>query len=213
MAITNADYLAQVELASVSNVAKDSVVNTFAFRAVDPNATFTNLCNGIASLYQSLDAYMGSSLNGTANAHTVKLYHLIEPEPRPPVHTQRFSAGSALKPYPAEVALCLSFAADAPSGSRPARRRGRIFLGPMAENSGVLVDGYIRPTGVVKDGCAVALEAFGLGAAVLGWQWCVWSRADNTLFPVVRGWINDEFDTQRRRGPEVTSRRSWSFSD
>lgn len=211
MAITSDDYLAQVEIASVSNVAKDSVVNTFAFKNTDPEGTFGELCGAIAGLYANLDAYMGSSMNGSANAHQIKLYHLAEPEPRPPVHVERFSAGSALKPFPAEVALCLSFTANVPAGARAGRRRGRIYLGPMAENTGVLVDGYIRPTGVVKDGASVALEAFGNATAVLGWQWCVWSRTDSTLYPVVRGWINDEFDTQRRRGPEVTSRRLWEL--
>lgn len=211
MAITSDDYLLQVELASVSNVAKDSVVNTFALKALDGGALFSDIATHVQGFYNANSSILSPTLNPAAFAHTFRLYHLIEPEPRPPIYTSKFTRAGSGTAMPAEVAICASFAADAPAGTRPARRRGRVYVGPINQGSGTVVNGYLRPTTVVQNNLATAMKNMAENLIASDWALCVWSRLDAGLFPVVRGWVNDEYDTQRRRGPEVTSRSPWTL--
>ena len=209
MAITADDYQVQIELASASNVAADSIVNTFAVKALDGSASFSALAGAFTTFYTSLAPELGTVLAGSANAHHFRLYHLSEPEPRPPVYTSRFTRAGTGTPLPSEVSICSSIAASAPAGQRPARRRGRVFLGPLNINTGEVVGGYLRPKAATMNNIANATETLNAFLQGINWRLCVWSRADNTLFPVVRGWVNNEYDTQRRRGPEATARQIW----
>lgn len=209
MAITSNDYQVQIELASVSNVAADSIVNTFAVKALDGSASFSALAGAFGTFYGSLSPHLATTISGSANAHHFRLYHLSEPEPRPPVYVSRFGQAGSGSPLPAEVAICSSIAAAAPAGQRPARRRGRVYIGPLNSGTGEVVGGYLRPKTSAINGIANATEALATFLVGINWQLCVWSRADNTLFPVVRGWVNNEYDTQRRRGPEATARQVW----
>lgn len=209
MAITVDDYAVQVELAMVSNVAKDSIVNTFAVKALSGSAEYSDINGQVEAFFGRISAHIGPTVQGSGVPHRTRVYHLSDPEPRPPVYTGSFSRNGSGTALPAEVAVCTSMAAESPAGARPARRRGRMYIGPL--NSGVVqvVAGYARPSATFQTLLANSTETFVENLAELDWQVCIWSRKDDTLFPVVRGWVNDEFDTQRRRGPEVTTRAVW----
>ena len=124
--------------------------------------------------------------------------------------TMPTAAGS--QDLPAEVAVCASFRASyaglaEESGStRPrARRRGRVYLGPVMTNilgvtAGETHVGASFPTVVVA-----AMEALRTDTAT---SWGVWSRADAATSPVVAEWCDDAFDTIRKRGPKATTRIS-----
>lgn len=211
MAITTADYAVQVELASVTNIAKDSILNTFAVRSMSGGAAFADVTARVQVFYTALATIFGPTLNGTTNAHKVRMYHLVEPEPRPPVYVGSFSRGGSGSPLPAEVSLCTSYSAESPAGTRPARRRGRLYIGPLNTLTSVNINGYARPELSVRTTVMNATKALVEGLASDDWEFCVWSRADDSLFPVVRGWVNNEFDTQRRRGPEATERNTWAL--
>jgi len=122
-------------------------------------------------------------------------------------------ANASGSPLPEEVSAVLSFKADTAgllevSGStRPkARRRGRLYLGPL--NSGTI--------GTAGAGVFLALAFQGtiLGAASNFLdqvpEWSVWSRKDAAVHPVVDGWLDNAFDTQRRRGVRANGRTTWS---
>lgn len=214
MALTNVDYLAQVNLTTKSGIAKDNIINTYAAQWLDggqPN--FPAMTTAIKNLYDGLDSVCSQAiLDGTTNAHSVKYYKLTDPEPRAPVAAGAFSwDGSTGTAFPNEVAVCASFSAEVASGVRAARRRGRVYLGAIKSAAGIADPvGMVRPTSTTMGTVNTAFAGFYDDLDLAGWSWCVWSRADDSLFPVVRGWCNDEFDTQRRRGPEPTTRLTWT---
>ena len=39
--------------------------------------------------------------------------------------------------------------------------------------------------------------------------WVLWSRANNAMFNVVGGWVDNAFDTIRKRGNAPTARTTW----
>jgi hypothetical protein len=129
---------------------------------------------------------------------------------------------------PEEVALCLSYY----SSSNTARHRGRLYLGPWGTNSFLGVEprpgsGLINAmktagSRLVADGTS-AQSTGGLTAvtpvgtvpsAVDGVNWYLRSRvgsgSGSAPVPVwervLKGWIDDEWDAQRRRRVEATSR-------
>lgn len=212
MAIGPADHLVQVSLQTKSLLTKDRVVNTFAVKNLGTYGDYTGLQIPIVNFYKAMDDMMGSSL--TLGGHTLKVYELSAPEPRPPVHEATFSVDS-ISPggtMPNEVALVSSFSAAPLAGVSQARRRGRIFFGPLSSTTGVVAaDGYVRPTTTAMNNLVDRFETMVIALETQQWPLHVWSRANSTLYPVVSGWVNNEFDTQRRRGPEETSRIGWSL--
>lgn len=211
MALTSDCYLAQVELAAVSLVAADNIVNTFALRDNGGTADFPGATTAFDSFYQYIQARLSSTLSSATNAHKVKYYRLTDPQPRPPVALGSFTQTGTGTPLPAEVAICSSFAAAPGAGQVPARRRGRVFLGPLNSSAGEVVGSYLRPSAATRTTIAGAMEELVQNLATAGFALSVWSRVDNDLFQVESGWINDEFDTMRSRGPETTDRTAWSM--
>lgn len=137
---------------------------------------------------------------------------LSDPEPRVPEQTNftlqaSLSGSSSL---PSEVALCLSFRGSPVSGVPPARQRGRIFLGPLHGGVPLSTSVPSRPGDGVLD--AVRLAAGELKTDLLANDvtWGVWSRTSSTFYPVDNGWVDDEFDVQRRRGNRRTKRVTFS---
>lgn len=132
-------------------------------------------------------------------------------------------AGAAASPFPDEVAACLSFHSDltgvpeevpqppaGPAGDEHlrARRRGRIFVGPLSSAGSSTTASGVRPSLALRQTLAGAGEflrdSAGLAAALI--DWVVWSNVDATSRNVVGGWADDAYDTQRRRGPAATLR-------
>lgn len=209
--------MVQVEHRMASGIPADDVVNTFAARwdggGVPLATDFQLLRSAINTFFIDLgNTVLGAPMSGLATTHGVKIYRLIDPTPRVPVYENTFSVSLAVDSvgYPSEVAICNSIAADVASGQSAARRRGRIFIGPIAADAGVTgTDGFRRPSNTVMQTIAQASETLLDNMALNSWTWCVWSRAANELNPVVRGWVNDEFDTQRRRQPGALTRVNW----
>ena len=130
----------------------------------------------------------------------IKSYDRSDPLPRAPVLIGAFSFSSAptVAPLPPEVSLCGSFQAVAASGIPQSRRRGRIFLGPL--NTGTLASTGRPAVGSVAI-LRNALEALRVAsAAAATWEWSVFSTKNLVNYSIANGWVDDEFDTQRRRG-------------
>lgn len=144
----------------------------------------------------------------------------------PPVEIRdlTFVAAAAAPNLPSETAACLSFHGDLtgvpetadnptppPAKIRPAaRRRGRVYLGPLiygalVDNAGVNYDPLLGSNFVNT----VAEHAAGL-ADDSGGAWVVYSPTSQAVFPVVGGYVDNALDTQRRRGRGPTSRTSWT---
>lgn len=198
------NYAAQVTLFPTSNLVEDAVVNTFSC-AADDNAAAALFGTALSDRFKAYATQFPSTVR--QNNHTVKIYDRADPEPRAPVVTQTwsFAAAPTGNPCPPEVAHCLSFQANPASGIPQARRRGRVYLGPLDANT---IDTAGRPSSALM----TATVAFGQALldasdAAASWEWTVWSETNGAPYIITNGWADDEFDTQRRRGRKATFRQ------
>lgn len=197
-------YHVQLQIFPTSNLAEDAVTNTWSCAA---NSTGDALLftNAVVGLYDTYRAMFPNIVR--QNNHVYKVYNRADPEPRVPVleGAWSFTAAPTLAPAPPEVAHCMSFQGDQLSGIPQARRRGRVYFGPLRLER---IDTDGRPNATQM----ATLDAFGtalLAASVAGsgWDWTVHSSVPGVGDAIItNGWVDNEFDTQRRRGRVATSR-------
>jgi hypothetical protein len=114
--------------------------------------------------------------------------------------------GTAL---PAEVALCLSYKASSVSGVPAQRRKGRIYIGPLDGTfAGSVGLGYSTPNVEITTLLQEAGKEMIAGLVTL--DWVVYSRTNADAYIIDAGWVDNEWDTQRRRGREATFRSTFS---
>lgn len=130
-------------------------------------------------------------------------------------------------PLPAEVAVCLSFhgdltgvAEETPAGPAGpagdihgrARKRGRIYipgLGATAVDAGSALGAPMHPNCILAIREAAIDLASNADLATFDIDWVVYSKAGLAAATVVGGWVDNAFDTQRRRGLTPTTRGVW----
>lgn len=192
---------------------EDRFVNSFW--VVTPSApdglAMTSMADAITAFYSSTGAGLGSWLSRMANApgRTIKMYDWAEPKPRVPIYERSDVVApftSSTESLPAEVACCLSFEGTQQSGVNQARRRGRIYLGPLSvsANGVTSVTPFVsRPSNTFRAAVLVAAENLRQALLPSG----IWSVFSPRTFPeagataeIVRFWVDDAWDTQRRRG-------------
>ena len=206
-----ADNLVQLSLAMDTAVVADAEVNTWSIYTATAKdaATAADVEPKLDEFYTSLEAHWSALLSG---AVTVKWYDRADPLPRAPWRTSSFNFGitnTALSSMPAEVALAMSFHAAPVSGVSPARRKGRIYLGPFNAGEGGFSGG--RPGDTMRANIALAGGVFqDASAADADWTWQVWSSVDQVGREVVGGHVDNAWDTQRRRGVAPTARSTWT---
>lgn len=177
----------------------------------------------------SVGYLLSPGISRAADGVTVDIYDLtghLDGSPHgSPIATRSFTldASGDIYALPEEVAIALSIHGDLsgvverqpnpaypptlPKFFRPAaRRRGRLFIGPLALNQAITESGESRVSTQAKTVLTYAATALW---DVFAGGWCVWSRADETLYSVTGGWVDDAFDTQRRRGDAPLSRTLW----
>lgn len=228
-----ADLRAQVILPGLSNKPEDVFVNTFHFSSQTADgAAFDVIKAHLAELYNvgglgpsgnatpGLAHYMSRTIKRDADAVLIKIFNLADPEPRMPVE-RRFTLAAAAGDgttleLPAEVALCGSFYA---LQNRP-RLRGRVYFGPfhaLALQDATNERG--RPAQLLVESAVVALKRL-ITKPANTQNLAVRGKADgepigDTVLPqrVLRvataGWVDDAFDTQRRRGQDAMTRTTF----
>ena len=193
----------QITLFPSSNIVADASTNSWSVEA-DDLAAGELFKDNVLTFYQTMRPDFANTVR--VNNHVWKLYDRDDPTPRAPIAEGLwgFMVAPAGNPLPPEVALCLSFEGLPTSGIPQARRRGRIYLGPLD------VDGLApvgRPTTTVVNRLVAAGEVLRLASvAAASWTWCVFSVVNDVNVPISRGWVDDEYDTQRRRGRVATVR-------
>lgn len=209
----------QVTFPHNSLIAADSVVNTFSFTGIDNVEDQAIVAKGkLLAFYNTvaagqvnpIKAYLSSEL--ALLSARIKVYDASDPEPRVPILDVALGTTSVTplntQNLPGEVALAASYAAEAESGVAAARRRGRIYLGPLnvgaGSGSGATPS---RPTTQFRSDVAKACQA--LAGSPVGTLWAVWSRKNSAYYVITRGYVDDAWDTQRRRGVATTTRTGW----
>lgn len=184
--------------------------NTMFFNAVGPlnDAVANDLTVLLTAFYDTFDGIYSPVLTGDIE---VKYYDMADPKPRQPWNPPygfTVAGGDGNTGMPEEVALAVSFHASAPFTPR---RRGRIYLGPVASGSFLLGGNgewcRFQPATltIIAGACVDLIADSGAG----GVPWCVYSAMDNVARTVVGGWIDNSPDTQRRRGHDETARSTF----
>lgn len=229
-------YTAEVTLPYVTLLPRDVTVNTFHFQGGASAAELSEaqqIAQRLSDFYtgSSSTGTLGSYLsNEIGPICTVKVYDAEATEPRPIFYQDTFNIGasrSSSGDLPPEVALCLSYYGTA----NQKRQRGRVYIGPFCQIAEVPSVTYAAPTAslvtclveagtrLAKNSGAVAQGDTGMlpstpatgPAAVL---WSVRSKYAaltgttlGSMFTLINnGWVDNEWDSQRRRRIAATSR-------
>lgn len=169
--------------------------------------------------------YMSEQSDG---GQQVKMYNMADTIPRVPLYeTEAASGGLGIitdKAAPSEVALCLSYAAAVASGQNAARRRGRMYIGPFnIQALGSSADASLggssdgRPISSLRQAIQERAERLVIDLNSADVLWVTYSPTTDALggtpdaasAPVSRFWVDNAWDTQRRRGYAPTHRLEW----
>ena len=192
---------------------EDRYMNTWhglsTLQPADPE--LEDIATALRAFYDSIQSHLATHIDGPGR--NIKMFNMDDAVPRQPIYDvfddpTPFSGPQA---FPSEVACCLSFEGNPAPGVNQARHRGRVYIGPLVRDTSAQggVDLPARPTAVFRN--AVLNAAFDLQAA---WQaidnftWCAHSEIAGTSVPVTRAWMDDAWDTQRRRGVAPTGQIS-----
>lgn len=146
---------------------------------------------------------------------TIRVYDLGEAAPRTPtIRGLAMTTPQSSSALPNEVAACLSFHSATPTtggGTLNKRKRGRVYLGPFG--TGALAswtagdgDAFLHADLIA----AVKNSIIAADALTSDVEWQQYSRASNDFEPVTQCFIDNRFDTQRRRGFAPSSRTIWT---
>lgn len=184
-------------------------VNTWHCDALSLPGGYVDFVEDLTTFYQAIDS-LYSSLVDNASA-TLTTYNMTDPKPRAPVDVRTigsFTKGSGT--LPTEVAVCLSFQGERVSGEDQARRRGRVYIGPLS--STVMASDSIYIDSGDRDTLANAAGALVFASdASITYKWCVYSPTNEDLVTVNNGWVDNAPDTQRRRGIPSAARTLWGL--
>lgn len=187
---------------------KDHVVNTWHFDEVGgPPENFDNVRDMLADFYGELESFFAGQLY-QPNV-LVRAYDMTDTQPRAPVYESLFTlnAMSSSDPLPPEVSLCFSFQATKVSGLPQARRRNRKYLPTFIQS----VNSGGRPNSGTVTAVAIAgSELLQAANAAVSWHWVINSPTSDENPRVDNGWVDNSWDTQRRRGLDPSNRVPFS---
>lgn len=209
----------QVELINDSVLTRDSAINTWHFQTPGSvAAAATDITDNLDAFYSAIQSLLSSTCTGTAN---LKFYDLEDATPRPPVATSSFIFSPGGTALPGEVACVLSFRATTVAGQVAARRRGRIFLGPLSQSSMSVSGGDVRISAGSRTTITAAAAALRDDTTLSGLIWSVfspttagsppWSSGalSGSFEAVVAGHVDDAYDTVRSRGLSALARTTF----
>lgn len=211
-----------------SGLPRDAIQNTWAFSntgTVDRDLAAVEIDTRLTAFYNALNTFLSSQYTW-ADAR-VSIVDMTDAKPRIPYYDEALGlteAGTTINDMPAEVAVCLSFQSARASGYNMRRRRGRVFVGPFAVGSADQAQVQSGLYGLIAT--AAADHLLNYTPALV--KWSVYSpythhgiavgdrlTKDDPEVPdflpasftqVARLWVDNAWDTQRRRGPKASAR-------
>jgi hypothetical protein len=211
----------------VSGRPRDIAVNNFYFAdgSADAHAMAAFWTPKVVDFYNGSDegqsalALFYSNYIAHPSCQVVAYEEATSPTTGPPILTSGFTLGTsaASTDLPLSTALCLSYAGAPGHGVPPKRNRGRVYLGPF--NASAIADtggGEHFPKPADSLVAAAISSAHRLTAANSdeNGYWSLLSRKQGSsgAAPFIRisnGWVDNEWDAQRRRDGTATVRNSW----
>lgn len=210
---------AQVVLPYQTGLPEDVITNTLHFDVpapLDPDVQVPILTSHLSEFYLSVYGSVGGGGHAQyvnwSQAH-VNWYNLSDPVPRVPTIEPLPFPGISVSPTttPVEVCVVIAFQGERVAGLPQARRRGRLYLGgfvnvcqstPATAPPRVLAT---LVTAIANAGTELLSDCSGDGT-----PWVVWSPTNGDAVPISDGWVDNEPDTQRRRGIGASQRTLWT---
>lgn len=213
---------AVVTLQMDSNLPEDVVQNVLHINPVGAPITSAEMdaaAAQISGFYQAVGPKLSANIQGVGAVHSIKFYDVNEGGFGPgddqinsPIGERTFSITTlSSTASPPELAVCISLHADLTNAyeewgaTRPAsRRRGRMYLGPLASavfSSSTGLISSTHQTDIADSAWALVNNLAGNGTPLQ-----IYSRAEGAFYEVVGLWVDNAPDVQRRRGVAATSR-------
>jgi len=195
-------YKFQVSMPVTDTAPRNRIANVFHMQHVLGSLLDTDLQNmtdDIVSLW--------ATRYGISNQEIQCKAYDTDAKPNYPRATSIINAGAVWTcTHPREVALCLSFAG--PNRGNKSER-GRLYLMPsIAAGAAGGVD-FLRPSTTALDWALKFYSESNASLPDLGgidWVFGIYSPTYKKFTPAAQAWVNDEWDTQRRRGLRETTR-------
>jgi hypothetical protein len=210
-------FRVQSVLEMESDIPKDRVVNSFVFTHQATVAPIEDAADALALAFEDFwnsvhspgTVALRTLLAGFVKTFSIRVYFLEDTPPRVPEIRNLTVTSPTGTGLPQEVALVSSLVA----GRNLPRMRGRFYLGPLASAAATGgASAAARPTTSAINALVGATSFLAAGIVVTGYsdlQLMVLSGTDAVAREVTGGWVDNEFDTQRRRGTEATDRTTW----
>lgn len=209
-----ATHRAQVVIHTADGIGANFVTNTWHCNDDGINGS-GDFAAALVEFYRSMVLYYPNTI--AIGPHEVKVYNLDDPLPRAPVLELPWSFATAPTgdPLPSEMAVCLSFQAEKESGVSQARRRGRVFLGPLDATTNTSGRPLVNMLTAIAAAAQVLLDE---SNAPGSWVWAIYSPtiaaggglASQAVSFVDNGWVDNAFDVQRRRGIDSNFRTTFA---
>jgi len=206
---------------------EDAVVNTFSWignHAGGRDSSASLIKTALDTFYAAVKTYLSSQYSW--NSGTYEHIDMSDAKPRVPFASQTAALGTlntAANDFPSEVAWCCSMRGATGSGLNMKRRRGRIYLGPLQFNSldlpiqgSATTDAVATAFAALKTVTQTKLAIYSpythhavpVGQNIKDYPNEVPSLLDDSFVEVVAVWVDNAFDTQRRRGVKSTYRKT-----
>lgn len=210
----------QVSIPYFNALPRDCATNVLHFNrfgGAPIESNFVDLVDVLTVFYSTIynqTGFGGAAPYANPDGTRYKIYDLDDVTPRAPVYetVEPFGYDATSEcTMPPETAVCCSFSGVGLSGTPLASQRGRMYLGILGDGVVSLgTSGQFPTVGeAFRNFVNSAAQALVGNASTAGWIWVVLSRKLSTTYPVVKGYCDDAFDTQRRRGQDTTIRSTW----
>lgn len=205
----------QAILQGNSALPEDRYVTTWAFAsdAAETNAGKAAAIAKVRAFYTVVRApgpnkvcdYLAGAMINEALSE-FRAYSLADPpqERVPYIESWGSTLLSNAAPLPSEVAACVSYYCGL---NRPGRR-GRVYLGPLNTSAMTSNDS----PAVLSPNAQTCFKQAGkamIETAPLFPTWCLLTKSgvgSPQLVPITNGWVDNAFDTIRKRGEQATNR-------
>lgn len=209
-------YHVQAAIEVESGLSADTIVNTWTVDGdglgLTPEDDAEAIATRLTSFYSALSVedILGSWATGDV---TYFVYNIVPSSTvlGSPIGviSQTMSGAPSENSLPLEVAIVLSFAGPALIGVPAQRRKGRVFIGPIATTALDFGSGLgPRPSTATLESISDAFATLGTGLGTDELPLQIWSRVEGEVYPAVRWWVDNEVDTMRSRGLRATTRVS-----
>lgn len=216
-------YLVQHYFQDKSGLAEDRYTNVFHVNkevgSLDAGGLLA-LLNNVINFYNTAPAGNNRSITGYMPQHAMgpnsrcAVYEFGVAPPNPPLLFLLYNPNDITpaldkEALPAEVAACVSYQGAPVTGIKLASVRGRVYLGPLNSDAADHTHtAKARPSSQFRSDCISSFKALNQGIPDdnPGTFLRQYSPTHSALHAITNWWMDDAWDTQRRRGGDPTSR-------